>query len=123
MTHPVPRSEDFADAPWYVRVAVRVGLPTVASAFLLWFVISNVTVALNKLADHDETIILNQQTIQANQREIVTLLHDESIGIGQAHRYLVCMVTTAPSTAARADCARLVMSLSGGERAPPSPAR
>ena len=86
-----PAIEDLAPAPWWVRAAVHVGLPTAAFAVLLWFTLGRMTGVLDKLAINDSSIIANQQMIISNQVEISRLLRDHEQTTAGTQRVILCL--------------------------------
>lgn len=72
-------TDGLANAPWYVRFAVRVGVPTAFASVLLWFLLSNVTGTLAELRASQLQIVANQAIIIQAQFKVVELIADHDL--------------------------------------------
>ena len=58
-------------SPWYIKVLIRVGMPTAFASVLLWFLITNVTGKLTSIDDTQMQLINNTTIITQNQARII----------------------------------------------------
>jgi hypothetical protein len=73
-------------APWQVRTAIRLGLPTALAIVLLYFILHSVGDALTTLSANDKAIV-------ANQAAIIEVLHEHQAATLTFDRSMVCLVT------------------------------
>lgn len=65
-------------APWYVKVLIRVGVPTALASVLLWFLITNVTDTLKDMSGAQVQLNKSDAIIVGNQERIINLLAQQA---------------------------------------------
>lgn len=108
-----------SDQPWYVRTVVYVGVPTVAMAYLLWWVLGSLD---GRQVQHQQTTVELKASIDALSAEIRKSHQEDSSQAGaaldQAWAQLSVMqricLNTAKTDADRIACATLTSRTSGG---------
>jgi hypothetical protein len=84
-------SDGLQGAPWYIQFAVRVGVPTAFASVLLWYLLTNVTGALNTVQNSQITLQQTQGTVIQNQARIIELLNESRQDSLQSREVLQAM--------------------------------
>ena len=77
-------------SPWYVQLAVRVGLPTTLAIVLLWFILLQQTDVFKQLATNDARIVANQQLILESLAMTARILAQHGVVTSRINAYVLC---------------------------------
>ncbi len=86
------------NAPWYISFLIRVGVPTSFASVLLWFLLTNVTGALNYHGEILQMLASTDQTVVRNQETITKMLSEQSRTTEATIRFLSVMCYNSAQT-------------------------